>query len=247
MGRMSTERTAQLRRALSPTTLRRAWEFPPAFLRIVWLLLLAGGLALAIWAAIDDHFPGDVAVGRWLQDHDPGGQPLIDFFRNVGSSEAAVVTIAVIFAFLSLTRRRRMAFVVLGLVLALVLQTVLKEVVDRPRTSVLFLDQRTSFDSPSFPSGHAMSSITVGATLLYLVWRLPGLPLPRLVVGVWALGLALLTPWVSITGGVHWPSDVLGGLVWASIFLAPFLVGMEWARSADLAPGPDARGPDPPA
>ena len=32
MARMSTERTAQLRRALSPTTLRRAWEFPPAVL-----------------------------------------------------------------------------------------------------------------------------------------------------------------------------------------------------------------------
>ncbi len=92
-----------------------------------------------------------------------------------------------------------------------------------------------------------MSSITVGASVLYLVGRLPGLPLARLALGAWALGLALLTPWVSVDGGVNWPSDVLGGLVWASIFLAPFLVGLEWARSTDFALGPDARGPDPPA
>jgi len=66
----------------------------------------------------------------------------------------------------------------------------------------------------SFPSGHAMGSMTLAATVVFLAWptrwRRPAL-----------LAAALFVPLVGLSRvhlGVHYPSDILGGwcaaLVW---------------------------------
>jgi len=207
-----------------------------------WLACLALGIGLAVWASQADRLPGDVDVGRWIQDHDPFGQAAIDFFRDVGSSVAALVTLLLIATFLAWNRRPRMAAAVVALVLALALQTALKEVVDRPRTSVLFLEQRTEFDSPSFPSGHTMSSMIVGSLTVYLAWRLrlPPTPLMRVgraVVAGWGVVVALMASWVAVGGGVHWPSDVAGGVVWAAVCMGPALALLERGRRLDRRGG----------
>lgn len=197
-------------------------------------------IALSAWAAADDHLPGDVTVGHWIQAHDPLGQDGIDFFRDVGSTQAAAVTILLVIVALLLARRRRMALAAGALLLGLVLQWLLKELIDRPRTSILVLDQRTGFDSPSFPSGHAMSSVIVGTLLIWIAVR-PATALPwplRLLPGLWGLMLAIISPWISVASGVHWPSDSLGGVAWALAVLLPGLWALETARRRDAARPP---------
>ena len=196
-----------------------------------------------MWAALADRLPGDLAVGRWIQGHDPLGQVLGDFIRDVGSTSAAAVTIGVVaVGLLALDwhrgRRPGMAAAALGLLAGLGLQVLLKEVVDRPRTSVLFLEPLAGFDSASFPSGHAMSSWIAAGLVLWVCLRLP-LPaagrlwlVPRLAAGGWALLLLALSPWVSVSMGVHWPSDALGGVMWGTVALLPGLWLLERLRGA---------------
>lgn len=192
-------------------------------LALFWVGLLAGGLTMAVWAAQADHFPGDVAVGRWIQAHDVPGPDVRDFVRDVGSSVAGVVTVALAITALTLTRRWGLALGSVPLFGGFVLQEHLKELVGRPRTSIDYLEQRNDFTSLSFPSGHAMSSVLACGLLLYLCWRVPAPLWLRLPIAGWALGLLLLSPWVSVSAGVHWPSDVLGGLVWGLVVLLPVL------------------------
>ena len=71
----------------------------------IWLGLLAGGIALAVWASIDDHFPADIALGRWMQDNDAAGQEVLDFVRDVGSGLASTATVLVMVALLAVLRR----------------------------------------------------------------------------------------------------------------------------------------------
>ena len=224
----------------------RADRLSPAlfWLAITWLGLLAGALAMSIWAAIDDHFPGDVAVGRWIQAHDLPGRDLSQFLRDVGSTPPAAATLLLAVLLLIAIRHRRVALVVAAFATVFGIQRGLKLLIDRPRTSVLFLDQHGTFDSPSFPSGHVMSSALVGLLLVYLCWRLPGPLWLRLPIATWGLGVGLLQPWASISAGVHWPSDTLGGFVWAVLIMLPLLVLMQrWAFPRDARPPRNPQDP----
>ena len=217
-----------LRRSLpARARLRRHW------LGFLWTGLLLGGVAMAVWASVDDRFPADVTVGRWLQDHDVGGQELIDFLRDVGATTPALVTVLVMAATLAALKRPRMAVVAAAFALGFVLQWLLKELVDRPRPAMDLLEHRTTFGSSSFPSGHAMSSVITAGLVLYLSLRIAAPLWLRAGVAVWALGVGLLNPWVSVTSGVHWPSDSLGGVVWGLVVIIPGIVLLERVAAAD--------------
>ncbi|MGH2626635.1 MAG: phosphatase PAP2 family protein, partial [Anaerolineales bacterium] len=72
-----------------------------------------------------------------------------------------------------------------------------------------------------FPSGHMMSSFVLCAMLALIVWRLP-LPRPAQSGATAALALVVgLNGLSSLYLGVHWPSDLLGGALWAVVIVAP--------------------------
>ena len=210
-----------------------AWLRANPVIAFIWVGLLAGGIAMAVWAGQADRFPGDLAVARWIQNNDVAGREVSDFLRDVGSGLAVAVTLGVVIAALLLMRRPRWAAAAAPLFLGLLLIWGLKHSVGRPRTSIEFLEQRATFDSLSFPSGHVMGGTLVMALVLYLCCRLPAPLWVRLPAGTWALGVLLLGPWISVSSGVHWPSDVLGGLVWAGIVLIPLLLVFERLRGSD--------------
>ena len=205
------------------------------WLAAVWLGLLLGGISMAAWAGVADRFPGDLAVMRWIQREDPLGTAVMAFGRDIGSPTAVSVVLLLAAGVYARQRQRRSAGVVLGFWSGLVLQRVLKAIVGRPRPSPDLVIQRAGFTSSSFPSGHVMSSLIGYALALYVIWRLP-LPLSvRLALSVWPLGAILLEPWVAVSGGVHWPSDTLGGLVWGAVFLIPMFLILRAAERRDAA------------
>ncbi len=204
------------------------------WLAAIWLALLSGAIALSVWAAIDDRFPGDAAVGRWIQANDLPGRALSQFLRDVGSTPASAITLILVVIVLLALGRRRTALVSGCFAIGFGLQRGIKLLVDRPRTSILFLEQHGSFDSPSFPSGHVMSSMMVGVVVVYLCWRIPGPLWLRAPIAAWGAGVGLLQPWASISAGVHWPSDTLGGFVWTAVIGIPLIFVLErWALPAD--------------
>jgi undecaprenyl-diphosphatase len=103
-----------------------------------------------------------------------------------------------------------------------VIGTVLKMAFARPRP-VLWV-ARGEYTGASYPSGHAMAIVSVVGVLAVLIAE------ERRVVWPFVLWLALLiaTCYSRLYLGVHWPTDILGGLLAGGVWF----VGVLWARSA---------------
>ena len=108
------------------------------------------------------------------------------------------------------------------------LQFLVKEIVDRPRPDPDLVDLRAGFSSPSFPSGHTMSPsylygfLATAALTSFLPTAL------RVGVAVGAALFLLLGGLANVWLGVHWTSDVIGGYLWALAVLIP----AAWGRRA---------------
>lgn len=94
--------------------------------------------------------------------------------------------------------------------------------------------------SPSFPSGHALTSVVVFGTLAYLLVRIePTVRIRRLTLTAAAL-LILLIGASRVYLGVHYPSDVIAGyligLLWAT-FCAFTIEVIRYARHGRSLPG----------
>ena len=90
----------------------------------------------------------------------------------------------------------------------------LKAIFERERPELW--ERRGQFAWASYPSGHAIASVAVLLTIAWLLWRERGWRWP------WAVAVALVC--VSLYSrlylGVHWPTDVIGGVLVGSVWLA---------------------------
>jgi undecaprenyl-diphosphatase len=99
----------------------------------------------------------------------------------------------------------------------LLLNGVLKLGFDRPRPSIFI--PAVHAVSSSFPSGHAMSSAIVYGTVAYLAARLHRRRWARWLVMAFAFLVIVLISLSRMYLGVHYPSDVLAGVI----------IGLAWA------------------
>jgi undecaprenyl-diphosphatase len=134
---------------------------------------------------------------------------------DVGSPVAVDVGVGVLVLALLWRRRARAAFYVLLVRLVeLAIETLAKSVIDRPRPTVpVVIDHASGSD---FPSGHAAGSAALVVSVLVLL-------LPR--VGAGAASALVMLGALTCVGvaasrvllGVHYPSDVVAGLVLGSL------------------------------
>lgn len=123
-----------------------------------------------------------------------------------------------------------------NLVLATLLNLLLKTLIQRPRPEGYRLVAESGF---SFPSGHSMVAMAFYGLLIWMVWRYEKDALVRRL-GVIGFGLVIVLVGLSrIYLGVHYASDVLAGfcasIAWLGVYtklLAPVF----------LAPREDPRG-----
>lgn len=113
-------------------------------------------------------------------------------------------------SYLVLVRRRQAAAVVaVATVGALLLSTVLKDLIDRTRPDLVPHGARVY--TASFPSAHAMNSASIYLTLGALLAQVEKRRLIKMFILTIAATTTLLVGISRVYLGVHWPTDVLAG------------------------------------
>ena len=123
-----------------------------------------------------------------------------------GPGVVAVALALIVYVFLRVARRDA-AVMAIGMVVAEVLDLVLKELFDRVRPT-LWLHAAASGES--FPSGHALASTVIYGLVAYTIARRwPG---HTVLIGAIAAVVIAAIAWSRLYLGVHWPSDVVAGV-----------------------------------
>jgi len=217
---------------------RHRWSVPPSLLSAVFFAQLASELRE------NELGPFDAAVAKLVAgtrgDFD---QPMLWLTRLGEGESLAVIALlagALLLAFRRMREVRYLASVGLG---TLLLDALLKFMFHRARPGPEGLYLIHTPYSYSFPSGHALGSLGV----------LFGLVMVARAVGVRGVYLALLAGVVTllvlgvatsrIYFGVHFPSDVIGGLL-AGVGWVSAITGWFYPRAL---PGEAVAPPTPPA
>jgi undecaprenyl-diphosphatase len=129
-----------------------------------------------------------------------------------------VILPAVLIVGLWLWKRKRQPRLALQLLIvsigSLSLNPTMKHLLDRDRPDLF--PQRGMFNWASYPSGHAILTTAFYFTIALMLWRMRGWRWPFAV----ALALVTITCYSRIYLSVHWPTDIIGGLLIGAVWLA---------------------------
>jgi membrane-associated phospholipid phosphatase len=111
------------------------------------------------------------------------------------------------------------------------LNAVLKSIFDRPRPDLF--EPRGQHAWAAFPSGHAIASVSVLLTVALLLRRERGWRWPMRV----AIALLLFSLYSRLYLGVHWPTDIVGGVLVGLVWLAATYTAFRGSVVPKSAPG----------
>jgi undecaprenyl-diphosphatase len=208
-------------------------------------ILILGGLAFAIaltygFAKIAAKVVSggtsgfDDASMRFMGSHQvPWISNLMVEVTMLGTGIVVAMMIAVTALFLWLYDYKNSATLLLVTTLGgMLLNNVLKLGFDRPRPQ--FFDWGTHAMTSSFPSGHAMSAAIVYPTVAYLAARLQKSHWARVLTMLSAAILVVLICLSRVYLGVHYPSDVIAGVVvglaWSAFCMTTLEVAQLYAK-----------------
>ena len=204
---------------------RHAHSFTAAlgvFLVVGALIAIAGTYAFSKIAELVRHGytqPFDEAVLRWMEHHQtPLLERLMLEVTMLGTWIVVLSIVGIAGLFLWLTKHQYSAVLLLiSTAGGIGLNNILKVGFSRPRPQVF--EWGTTVSSFSFPSGHAMSATVVYMTVAYLAARLQKRHAARLATLAVAAVFVALICLSRLYLGVHYPSDVVAGVI----------IGLSWA------------------
>ena len=206
---------------------RNAWRFVLLFAGV--LLPLAGFVALADEVHEFESFHFDAPL-LWKMHglHSPGLDQFFTLLSKLGYEWFLIpADVLIVVALLWGKRWREASFVAISFVGSALLNLGSKQFFQRDRPSLWeSIAPESTF---SFPSGHAMGSMTLAVTVALLAWNTRW----RWPVLVLAPGFSVLVSVSRVYLGVHYPSDILAGwcaaLVWVvGCFLVMFRRRHPW-------------------
>lgn len=210
--------------------------------RVRWGWVIAG-LVLSMGVGVL-YARAIASLGDWEQGLPWERELLLGFARRLpwlidqvflivpwaGTNLTIMPVIAFFVAWLVWRRRRldlaaHLVTVTLG---SLIFNAVLKDLFDRPRPDLW--EKRGQFAWASFPSGHAIVTVSVIFTVAVILHREKGWRWPY----AGATTLLLISFYSRLYLGVHWPTDIVGGAlvgaVWLICTLIAFAPGIESDR-----------------
>ena len=199
-----------------PATPRSAFRSHPRLLLVFVLLFLALAVSASV-AGSQLLLTWDQPIQRWVEAHRTAA--LDDVFRGF-SRLGSTVPVMVVGLVVGLLARRRCQAVGIAVLVATfskpLIETVLKAVVDRERPD---FERLVPGVGPSFPSGHVMAAMALWGMVPLVV------SLYSRRRAVWWASVAIAATVIGgiaasrVYLGVHWFSDVVGGLMAGAIFL----------------------------
>lgn len=206
--------------------------------RMAWLFI---GLLLPLWGFVElaeevhekeALFYDELLLLKAHASATPGLDQWFMRISDAGYQYGVIpIDILIVLALLGAHRWREASFAAAAFVGSALLNIATKQVFRRDRPALWeSLVPETTF---SFPSGHAMGSMTLAMTVILLSWHTRW----RWPVLVVALAFALQVGASRIYLGVHYPSDILGGwfagMAWVvGVYFVMFRWGARpWKRS----------------
>lgn len=202
----------------------------------IWLcglLFVAAAVLCFRWLAGEvlerESFSWDEPILRAVHNmHTPWLDSAMSAISYVGLPGGTVVTLLVCLWLWYRSRRAAAVALAISFAGAWIIFSSLKLVFTRPRPDLFpLLNMPTDY---SFPSGHALTAISLYGFIALLLWQHK----QRL----WALLsllFALLICFSRIYLGVHFPSDILGALAVGILWLAVVYIGYRYATGGQQA------------
>lgn len=206
---------------------------PPAHeprLLILGLLALIAflGLGAIVARSPASEFDHSIAALATSTFESGPARAALDVLNVLGTIEVgAVLTIGLAIVFAA-ARRPGSSLAILSTWLAELAGAVVKLVLMRERPPGALVESVLG-ESWAYPSGHVIRTVAVVAVLAWLVRSNPGAGRPATSSRAWrALAVGLVAGFLMgtarLAAGVHWPTDVIGGLLLGTAFACWFAV-----------------------
>jgi undecaprenyl-diphosphatase len=187
-----------------------------------FLIGLALFLGLAVSACWIQRFSWDLPITLWLQSLTLPGLERLMIWVSIPGNGAWLpygFALVVYIAFLLSGKRREAECGAICTGGGLLLSSLCKWIVGRPRPSADLVKVWTIIANQSFPSGHVVNYVTFYGFLFCLAtWRIPN-RLLRTALQLLFGALILLVGPSRIYLGAHWASDVIGGYLLGGTWL----------------------------
>ena len=162
---------------------------------------------------MEAFFELDGNILLWIQEYIRNDflTPIFKFITHLGDEGYVWIAIAVLLLFVK--NYRKVGLMVGGSLLGSLLfnNMIVKNIVARPRPYRMMEELTILIPEPgeySFPSGHTSSSFAAGVVLYLMLPKKYGVP---------AMVLAFVIGISRLYVGVHYPTDVLGGMVMGTL------------------------------
>ena len=179
------------------------------------------GSTISLFAHFESRFPGDLRVTLLFQSIH--SQSLLIAMKGVsyiaGDWGAVIVVVISFFPVLFLIGRWEAGLLALTGITNF-LNDAFKLAVNRPRPTPDQVSVFVTESGKSFPSGHAFFAVLVFGILTYLIMSRQSERIVKMMVLSFFVILILGVGASRIYLGVHWMSDVIGGYIVGSLFLA---------------------------
>lgn len=202
---------------------------------VVVLALLA--ILLTAAARGGETLPGDVLLARWVQSApELIGKGIGWLGYWIGSAPIVVGFGAILAGALWWRGETRLAAFTVALLLLRALNPLLKLAIASPRPDAEAVVVSELADGYGFPSGHVMGAVLIYGGVIWIAQRAIHRPVVRHIIQTIAVMLIFITGIGRVVTGAHWPSDVLGGVLWGTVALLTLTIIAErwtWPQRLD--------------